>query len=154
MPGAKLWALLTTARTWKVRFTRYGFADSHLPCGRSRGLCRRLGPDRSRRSLPHCSRRAGCFWPPGLCGYTAEQREKFGFTWKQKLLNSCPLHIAHESRRWFSQSTEVSLCQFCSQSQHLKAELLVHLAGGEELHAFGHLEAVADKVLHCQVVII
>lgn len=31
---------------------------------------------------------------------------------------------------------------------------MFHLARGEELHAFGHLETVADQVLHGQVVII
>lgn len=36
----------------------------------------------------------------------------------------------------------------------LQTKVLTYLAGGEELHAFSHLEAVADKVFHCQVVII
>lgn len=29
-----------------------------------------------------------------------------------------------------------------------------YLARGQKLHAFGHLEAVADEILHCQVVVI
>lgn len=44
--------------------------------------------------------------------------------------------------------------QFLSPELDVSNSKLPHLAGGQELHAFGHLEAVADQVLHGQVFIV
>lgn len=43
---------------------------SHLPCGRSRGLCRCLWPGQSHRSWPLYCQKAKCSWLPGLGEYT------------------------------------------------------------------------------------